>query len=152
MKKLLTLALTSVMMLSTVSSVFAEGVGMVDYERVVTSFTQAVSFNDDRQIRERELEKMKAEFLKELRMAKKTQADNPVAFEQLQKELQEKLTSKRNETTNWIVSRSKDLEKEISYVIDEVAKSKGIDVVVARQMVFHGGTDITMDVISQLNK
>lgn len=151
-KKAMGALLTLAIMASTMTAAMAQNIGMVDYEKVLTSYNKAVSFNDDRQIRQTEIENMKAEFLKQLREAKKNQANNPVAYEQLQKDLQEKLNSKQNEASNWVISRAKTLEKEISTVIDEVAASKSLDVVVHSQVVFHGGTDITNDVISKLNK
>lgn len=152
MKKLFTALLTLALMATTMTAAFAEQIGTIDYEKVLTSYNKAISFNDDRQIRQTEIENMKAEFLKQLREAKKNEANNPVAYEQLQKDLQEKLNAKQNEASNWVVSRAKALEKEITMAIDTVAANKSLTTVVESRVVFHGGTDITNEVITELNK
>lgn len=152
MKKLLSALITLSVLATTMTAAFAEGIGTIDYEKVLTSYNKAIAFNDDRQIRQTEIENMKAEFLKQLREAKKNQANNPVAYEQLQKDLQTKLNAKQNEASDWVISRAKTLEKEITTAIDTVAANKHLDTVVESRVVFHGGTDITNEVITQLNK
>lgn len=51
------------------------------------------------------------------------------------------------------IQKMKDkLEKDVEAVVQTVAKQKGLDMVVNKQLVLFGGTDITADVVSELNK
>ncbi len=152
MKKLFAVLIASVMMLSTVSSAFAENIGTVDFERLIRSYTKAQSFSDDSKLKEQELATMRTEFIKQLREAKNAQSNNPVALEKLEKELQTKLDARINETRNWMASKSKELDESIQGAIKTVVVTKKLDIVIAKQSVLHGGTDITGDVISILNQ
>lgn len=152
MKRLLTLALpTLVMLFATVSAYAADTIGMVDTEKLMRSYNKAQLFNDDMKIKEQELEKMRAEFVKQIREAKTKQPNNPVAVEQLQKGLEEKLNTKLNEYRNFNEAQSRALEAEMNSAIEGVAKSKNLSVILAKQAVFVGGTDITNDVLARLN-
>lgn len=130
---------------------YAEAIGVVDYEKLIRSYNKAQTFNDDREIREQELEKMRAEFVKQLREAKTSQSNNPVAVDQLEKQLQDKMNAKVSETRDWMTSKSNELEKEMNSAISTVATARKLDLVIAKQTVLHGGTDITNDVLAKLN-
>jgi len=143
--------LAAVMMVSTAMAAYAEVIGVVDYEKLIRSYNKAQSFNDDREIREQELEKMRAEFVKQLREAKTAQSGNPVAVDQLEKKLQDQLNAKINETRDWMSTKANEIEKEMNASISSVATAKKLDLVITKQFVLHGGTDITNDVLAKLN-
>lgn len=152
MKRLLTLTLSLLVMLFvTVRAQAADTIGMVDTEKLMRSYNKAQLFSDDVKIKEQELEKMRAEFVKQIREAKTKQPNNPVAVEQLQKSLEEKLNTKVNEFRNFNEAQSRALEHEMNTAIESVAKSKNLSVILAKQAVFVGGTDITNDVLARLN-
>ena len=102
-------------------------------------------------IKEQDFEKMRAEFVKQIREAKTKQPNNPVAVEQLQKTLEETLNTKMNEFRSFQEAQSKSLENEMNTAIENVAKSKNLSVILQKQAVFIGGTDITNDVLARLN-
>jgi Skp family chaperone for outer membrane proteins len=152
MKRLITLVLSlMVVAVTSVKAFAADTIGTVDYDKLIRSYTKAQLFNDDMKSKEAELEKMKAEFVKQIRETKAKQPNNPVAVDQLQKSLEEKLQTKLNEYRSFQESQAKTLETEMSNAIEGVAKSRNLSVILAKQTVFVGGTDITNDVLSRLN-
>ncbi|HEY9687132.1 MAG TPA: OmpH family outer membrane protein [Coleofasciculaceae cyanobacterium] len=152
MKRLITLVLSlMVVSITSVKAFAADTIGTVDYDKLIRSYTKAQLFNDDMKSKEAELEKMKAEFVKQIRETKSKQPNNPVAVDQLQKSLEEKLQTKLNEYRSFQESQAKTLETEMSNAIEGVAKGRNLSVILAKQTVFVGGTDITNDVLSRLN-
>jgi Skp family chaperone for outer membrane proteins len=129
----------------------ADTIGTIDYEKLVRSYNKAQMFNDDMKAKEADLEKMQAEFVKQIREAKTKQPNNPVAVDQLQKSLEDKLAAKVNEYRDTQASKAKSLEDAMTTTIQDVARGKNLSVIIAKQSVFVGGTDITNDVLTRLN-
>jgi outer membrane protein len=144
-------ALAAITVASFAANAFAEAVGTVDYEKLLGSFNKAQSFNDDVKIRQRDLEKLQAEYAKQLRESKTNQPNNPVAQDQLEKDLANKFSVKMNETRDWVMAKQKELANEVNNAINTVAASKKVDIVIDKQAVYHGGVDITNDVLVKLN-
>jgi len=153
MKRLITLILSLlVIAVGGMRAAFAaDTIGTVDYDKLIRSYNKAQVFQDDMKSKQADLEKMRADYIKQIREAKTKQPNNPVAVEQLQKSLEEKLEGKVNEYSNLQESQAKSLENEMNNTIETVAKSKNLSVVLAKQTVFVGGTDITNDVLTRLN-
>jgi Skp family chaperone for outer membrane proteins len=153
MKRLLTLVLTVlVLAVGGMRAAFAaDTIGTVDYDKLVRSYNKAQIFQDDMKSKQADLEKMRADYIKQIREAKTKQPNNPVAVEQLQKTLEEKLEGKVNEYSNLQESQAKSLEADMNNTIEAVAKGKNLSIILAKQTVFVGGTDITNDVLSRLN-
>jgi Skp family chaperone for outer membrane proteins len=154
MKRLLTLVLSLVCIAVAgfrMTAHAADTIGTVDYDKLVRSYNKAQSFSDDMKSKEADLEKMRADFVKQIREAKTKQPNNPVAVDQLQKSLEDKLSTKVNEYRSQQEAQAKSLEDEMNNAIENVAHSKNLSVILAKQTVFVGGTDITNDVLSRLN-
>ncbi|HEY9745152.1 MAG TPA: OmpH family outer membrane protein [Oculatellaceae cyanobacterium] len=152
MKRFLTLAVSMlVAVFGALQAYAADSIGTVDYDKLLRSYNKAQLFSDDMKIKEQDLEKMRAEFVKQIREAKTKQPNNPVAVEQLQKTLEEKLNTKLNEYRNFQEAQAKALENEMNTAIETVARSKNLSVILAKQTVFVGGTDITNEVLARLN-
>lgn len=153
MKRLLTIML-SVLVLGLGglrAAQAADTIGTVDYEKLVRSYNKAQIFNDDMKAKEADLEKMRAEFVKQIREAKTKQPNNPVAVDQLQKSLEDKLAAKVNEYRDSQESQAKNLENSMNTAIETVARGKNLSVILAKQTVLIGGTDITNEVLAKLN-
>jgi len=159
MKKIL---LSSLILLSTSLGAFAKDlVGIVDTRKVFENSTLAFEYSKvqkeiqdlqdaykkktldntkkiedakNKKVSEQELNKMQEQFSKELENERKN-AD----------ELYEK---KRIEFEKLTEKFKVDMEK----AIEDVAKEKQLQVVVEKQTVLFGGSDITEDVIKKLNK
>lgn len=152
MKRFATVALSALLLTAGNLSAFAaDTIGTVDYDKLVRSYNKAQIFSDDMKAKEADLEKTRAEYVKQIREAKTKQPNNPVAVDQLQKSLEDKLNSKVNEYRNAQENQAKILETEMNNAIESAAKSKSLSVILAKQTVFVGGTDITNDVLSRLN-
>lgn len=136
--------------LGTVNA-YADSIGTVDLDKVVANYNKAQSVMADIKVKEAELRKMQAEFVKQLEESKKNNPKNPVSNEQLEKDLNVKLNAKLSEYRDWTVTKQKEIDTDLESTIKEVAKGKNIDVVLSKQAVFQGGTDITNDVLSKLN-
>lgn len=153
MKRLLTIVL-SVLVLGLGglrAAHAADTIGTVDYDKLVRSYNKAQIFNDDMKAKEADLEKMRAEFVKQIREAKTKQPNNPIAVDQLQKSLEDKLAVKVNEYRDSQEAQAKSLETSMNTAIETVARSKNLSVILAKQTVLIGGTDITNEVLAKLN-
>lgn len=152
MKRFATVALSALLLTAGSLRAFAaDTIGTVDYDKLVRSYHKAQLFNDDMKAQEAELEKTQAEYVKQIRETKTNQPNNPVAVDQLEKTLRGKLEAQVNEYRSRQESQAKALENEMNTAIQNVAHSKGLSVILAKQTVFLGGADITNDVLSRLN-
>jgi Skp family chaperone for outer membrane proteins len=152
MKRLATVALSALILAAgSVKAFAADSIGTVDYDKLVRSYNRAQAFSDDMKSKDADLEKMRADYVKQIREAKTKQPNNPVAVDQLQKSLEDKLSAKLNEYRSTQETQANALENDMNNAIEGVAKSKNLSVILAKQTVFVGGTDITNDVLSRLN-
>ena len=130
----------------------AEGVGVVDVAKIYSSYDSAQQIMAEIKVKEADLRKMQADYVKQLEESKQKNLNNPITTQQMEKDLNAKLNAKLNEYRDWAETKQKGLENTINNVIDLMAKTKGLDVILSKQAVFQGGTDITTDVISKLNQ
>lgn len=153
MKRLLTTVLSVLVLgMGSLQAAHAnDAIGTIDYDKLVRSFNKAQIFNDDMKAKQADLDKLQAEYVKQIREAKSKQPNNPVAVDQLQKSLTDKLSAKANEYRDAEEAQAKALEDEVNGAIQAAARSKNLSVVLAKQAVYVGGTDITTDVLSRLN-
>jgi outer membrane protein len=144
------LGVVAAVSLSTASA-FADSIGLVDLDKVVGNYNKAQSVMADIKVKEAELRKMQADFVKQLEESKKNNPKNPVANDQLEKDLNAKLNARLSEYRDWTTTKQKEIDTDLETTIKDVARGKNIDVVLSKQAVFQGGTDITNDVLSRLN-
>jgi Skp family chaperone for outer membrane proteins len=130
----------------------AAGVGVVDVAKVYSSYDSAQRIMAEIKVKEADLRKMQADYVKQLEESKSQNPNNPIGTQQMEKDLNDKLNAKLNEYRDWAETKQKELENTINNVIDLMAKTKGLDVILSKQAVFQGGTDITTDVITKLNQ
>jgi len=128
------------------------GIGIIDLDKVVGNYGKAQSVMADIKVREADLRKTQADYLKQLEDTRKTQAKNPVSSDQLEKDLNNKLSIKLNEYRDWSTAKQKEIDTDLQTTIKAVAQAKGLDVVLSKDAVFQGGADITSEVLSRLNK
>lgn len=143
---------TAAMVLSgALGTAFADTIGLIDLDKVVAGYNKAQSVMADIKVKEAELRKMQADFVKQLEENKKNNPKNPIANEQMEKDLSTKLNAKLSEYRDWTATKQKEIDRDLETTIKDVAKSKNIDVVLSKQAVFQGGLDITNDVLGKLN-
>jgi outer membrane protein len=145
-------ALAAIVSVGTVAVAQAQAaIGTVDLDKVISGYNKAQSVMADIKVKEAELRKLQADYVKQLEEARKANAKNPVTIEQLEKDLNGRLNAKLNEYRDWSSSKQKEIDRDLQTSIKEVAKTKNIDVVLSKDAVFQGGTDITNDVLGRLN-
>jgi Skp family chaperone for outer membrane proteins len=150
MKKLAVLAAV-VALLSPIAS-WAEIIGVVDLDKIMSNYSKAQSVMADIKVREAELRKLQADYAKQLEDARKADAKSPVASSQLEKDLTNKLSAKVNEYRDWTATQQKAIDVALETSIRDAAKSRNVEVVISKQAVFQGGVDITNDILARLNK
>ncbi|MEB3244855.1 MAG: OmpH family outer membrane protein [Vampirovibrionales bacterium] len=145
--------LLSAMALASVCSLpaFAETIGYVDFDKVFNEYDKAQTVMADMKVKEADLRKVQADFVKQIEESKKTNTKNPVANTTLEKDLSEKLNARINEYRDWASSKQKEIEGDIRGAVTGSATKRGVDVVLTEQAVFQGGLDLTADVITKLN-
>ncbi len=67
-------------------------------------------------------------------------------------ELNRRLTEKRNEIQSYLQEQDEAVWEKVQKLISEVAKDKNVAVVVDKKSVYHGGKDLTKDVIGKAKK
>lgn len=129
----------------------ADAIGYVDLEKVAGGYDKAQSFASDVKVKEAELRKMQADFVKQIEDAKKSSPKTPVSGNQLEKDLNDKLSAKVREYRDWASTRQKEIDQALETSIKSVAKARSVDVVLPRQAVLNGGVDMTAEVLARLN-
>ncbi|MEM0951954.1 MAG: OmpH family outer membrane protein [Cyanobacteria bacterium P01_H01_bin.74] len=148
----LNLAIITLVGLSSASvAIAADTIGFVNYQKLVASFGKAQVFNDDMKSKEADLEKTRAEYMKQIREAKSEKVNNPVSTEKLQKELETSLKAQIQSYRTERATRAKALESEMDSAIQGIAEAKNLSVILSKDVVFSGGVDITNDVLLKLN-
>ncbi|MBY0404230.1 MAG: OmpH family outer membrane protein [Cyanobacteria bacterium] len=145
-------ALSALTVVSVTSvAAYADSIGIVDIDKVIGGYNKAQTVMADIKVKEAELRKMQAEFVKQMEESKKNNPKNPVANEQLEKDLNNKLNARLTEYRDWTANKQKEIDTDLETTIKDIAKGKNIDVVLSKQAVFQGGTDITNDILVKLN-
>ena len=151
MKKFALLAALAAIVMTPVAS-FAEVIGVVDLDKIMSNYAKAQSVMADIKVREAELRKLQADYAKQLEDTRKSDPKSPVASSQLEKDLTGKLTSKVNEYRDWTATQQKSIDLALETSIRDAAKARNVEVVISKQAVFQGGIDITNDILTRLNK
>lgn len=136
----------------TVASAQGGGaIGYVDTQKVFQGYKEAQTaqnrFRKEAQDYQEELANAQKK-LEEARKAGKSEAE----INKMQKQFEDQLKPKKAKVEALDRDLSGKIKKQIETVIGQVAKSKGIPTVVDKQVILYGGTDITNDVLSRLNK
>lgn len=89
----------------------------------------------------------------------KSEADQAALDKKLQNEIKKKaddlnrrLTEKRNEIQSYLQEQDRVVWEKVQKLIGEVATEKKVAVVVDKKLVYHGGKDLTKDVIEKAKK
>lgn len=140
-----------------------EKVGLINYQKILGEYKEAENANNELMKAKDDLQEKldeKQEALKkkkdglEKKAAKATDAEKEKMsreFEGELKKLQETYQTLSEQLQTKQADVLKKLNDKISAAINDVAAAKGFDMVVERNLVFFGGTDITDEVLAKLN-
>lgn len=143
--------LASVMVFGSVTSVLADSIGYVDMQRVFVAFSETKKAEENFAKKQ---EKLKKEFEKRQKKVEKAQEKGKAEKEirELIEELEEELKPQQEELRQLHGQLMAELKQKILTAVRASAGEYGIDIVVDKQAVYHGGFDLTDFVIERLNK
>jgi Skp family chaperone for outer membrane proteins len=147
---LLTLAVV-VMVGLAVPSWAADTIGVVDFNKVLSAYEQFQTYQADDKVKQAELNKLKADILKQLEDSRKKNAATPIQTENLEKQLSTQFRTRFTEYQTWATNKGKEIETQVNSTIKNTAQKQGVSIVLDRGQVLTGGIDITNEVITGLN-
>jgi len=125
---------------------YAVGTAIVDLDKIRENYTAAQELAADLNVKETELKKFVEEAQKQVQNAK-----TPLEKKNLEEKLGEQFNIKRNAYAKDQAQKWGVIEDVVVKAIKDVSNSKKFDLVLNKQVVIDGGTDITDDVIAKLN-
>lgn len=126
---------------------FAEGIGVLDVEKVLGSYEKVQSAVADLKVKEADLEKFAADAGKSVKLAK-TQEESRNLELNYSKQLEEKKVAYRQEQSH-VVER---IQADVFIAIRSVADSRKVKLVIRKDSIIYGADDLTDEVIGILNK
>lgn len=135
---------------SAQSAAVAQNVGVVDRDKVVTSYPKAKQAAEELKKSEESVHKLIETSNKKYEEAK-TARKPPAELEGLQRRLQKQIDTEVRKVQARAQELEKQLENDIDAAIKTEATSRKVDVVILKQAVLLGGTDLTDGVIKRLN-
>ncbi len=126
-----------------------QAVGTVDQRKVMDSYPKAQQASEEIQTAQTEIQKLVNEGSKEFEQAKGANKP-PAELEGLQRRLRKKITSEYDALQVRAQELEKQILKEVDQAIQAEARASGCDVVLMKEAVLMGGTDLTDAVIKRL--
>jgi Skp family chaperone for outer membrane proteins len=130
---------------------FADTLGIVNMETILTSAKLVKDFQTNIKDKQESYDKLLEKHQKRINKAKSTNKSEE-EMEELITEIEELLLPKRQELAQLEMGFQQNLILSIQRVSKEVAKEIGVDVVVDNRVVFFGGIDMTDLVLDRLNQ
>jgi Skp family chaperone for outer membrane proteins len=125
-------------------------VGTVDRDKVITSYPKAQQYADELKKAEDKVHKLIEDSNKQYEDAKNAHK-SPSELEGLQRRLQTSIDDEVKRIQARAQSLESQLENDIQSAISAEANSRKVDMVLMKQLVLVGGTDITDGVVKRLN-
>ncbi len=159
MKKNILATALAFSILTITQSAFAVGVGIVDTKKILDSSQLPMVLNtaqkevENFKVESQKLVLSKSKELENAREKKVTEAEIKKMSEQFQKDIQ----AREKQGVDLEMAKRKELEDlslklraKVDEAIKSVAQDKKLDVIVDKQAVLFGGTDVTEDVIKKI--
>ncbi len=149
-QKSFAVAISAVLAASVAQSAFAQSaIGVVDREKVITSFNKAQKAAEDLKKVEENVRKLLEDSNKQYEEAK-AKKQPQAELESLQKKLQAKIDAEYKKAQGQAQNLETSLETDIDSAIKAEAASRKLDTVFMKGAVLLGGTDITDGVVKRL--
>ena len=145
MKKLL---IVSFLMIGLFATLMASGMGYIDVQKVFMSYDYAIEKQEDFAKREKEFKSKVEEKQEELEKFK----DNRKKYRDKKAELQDELEAEQEELLALNQKLSVEIKENILASVKKIAREYALDWVVDKQVMLHGGIDVTDWVTEDLNK
>ncbi|MBS1957192.1 MAG: OmpH family outer membrane protein [Cyanobacteria bacterium SZAS-4] len=147
--KSFSLITSSLMALGFATQAMAGSIGIVDKDKVVTSYPKAQQAAEQLKKDEEKVHKLIESSNKQYEEAK-TAHKPPAELQGLQQRLQGSIDTEVKRIQATAQTLEKDLEKEIDDAIKAEATAAKVDAVFMKQAVLVGGTDLTSGVVKRL--
>ena len=144
MKKIL--CLTALLVSFLFGSAFAETIGVVDFDRVVDSYSRVKSVSDEISDKYAEIQRYSLD--KEREYKKLT---TPLERKNFEEATARELNKKQEAYLRLKEKKEAEIDTAIKNAIKQVAMSNQVDTIVEKSVVFFGGIDLTDKVIKALN-
>lgn len=151
MKKVLVAAILMGFLCSMAHAQTLTGLGFIDVQKVFKEYKETSKAQGELAKKEEAFKKEFEESQKKLQEAEKA-GKTKEELDKMKAELEEKLAPRREELLKTNEKLTIRLQQDIVKAVTTVAKKMGIDVVVDKQVVITGGTNLTDMVVSELNK
>lgn len=126
-------------------------IAYIDSARILKEYSAAQDLLRDLAKAEAQLNKkilLKRQEIQKARAAKKTDTEIQMMAEKIRLELEPEAKRIEDESAQ----KSKEIEDKVDLVINEFAKKSKYDIVVVKEAVLYGGTDVTNEILAKLKK
>ena len=151
MQRKTVLFLLVLMLSSFVSGAWAAKIGYVDSTRILKEYKEAKQLLQDIADKESKLNKKlqaKRQEIQKAKEQKKTDTELQMMAEKIRMELEPEAKAIEQESAR----RSRDIEDTVEKAINDYAAKSKYDLVVVKESILFGGTDVTTEILSKLNK
>lgn len=145
-KKSIVLLAVMVVALGCSAKSFAAGTAVVDLDKIRENYTKSQELTADLKVKETELQKFVVDAQKQIQEAK-----SPLEKKNLEEKLGEQFNIKRNAYAKDQAQKWGVIEDTVVKTIKAVSDAKKFDLVLNKQVVIDGGSDITDEVLAKLN-
>ena len=129
----------------------AESIGFIDMDKVLQGYTEAQKLREEAQEKQEEYEKLVLEKQKEIEKARKEKKSDD-EIQDLVLRMQEELRPKQEAIIREQTGLQQGLLNQITRAASKTAKEYGIEVVLDKRVVYHGGFDLTDFLLEKMNK
>ncbi len=144
-----TMVLLTVMLLISGYSAesYAQGTAVINMDKIRDNYVEAQALTADLKLKDTELQKFVIDAQNQLNAAK-----TPLEKKNLEEKLSEQYNVKRNAYAKDQLEKWTIIEDVVIKTIKEISAAKKFDIVLNKQVVIDGGSDITDEVIKKLNE
>jgi Skp family chaperone for outer membrane proteins len=146
-KKTVVLLAVFAMLTGASAKSYAGGTAIVDIDKIRENYSAAQELEADLKVKENELQNFITNAQKQIEEAK-----TPVEKKNLQDKLGEQFNIKRTAFAKDQAEKLTKIETDVLSAISTVATTQKYDLVLNKQIVLFGGTDISSQVLEKLNK
>lgn len=146
---LMVVGLMAVGLLANAAPITSSDIGVVDFQKVVQSYSKAKDFATQDEGKKKEMKDLRDSLAKQLKDAENK---SPVEKKALEDKLNEQFSAKLKEYRTWAVTQDEALRKNIDAAVQAVSKEQGVSMILIKPAVVQGGRDLSDQVIQKLNK
>ena len=129
----------------SMNTAFATQVAFVDLQKVVSSSSEVIKLKKEQETKNAELVKLVEKARKEIAGVSDTKKK-----QELENKYKKEIADKKAQNDKNYAAQLKVIETSIGNVINQQAKLKGYDMVLAKATVLYGTTDLTEDIINAI--